>query len=215
MKLLSAVDISYRYEKSWPYFGRKNPFVLRDFSYDFKPGITIIKGESGSGKTTLLRVLAGYLKPTSGNVFCRASHDDPPRGQAFRKGFVFQSLNLLALATLGRNLELSCIPTGMSKAEIDQAITKCLRAFGIEELIDCRPSEISGGQMQRAAIARAVVSNPDVLFMDEPTSALDRGNAIRLMDDVKTNRSEAITIISTHDDRIMEYADYVIDFDQL
>ena len=78
MKRLSAVDISYRYEKSWPYFGRKNPFVLRDFSYDFKPGITIIKGESGSGKTTLLRVLAGYLKPTSGNVFCRASHDDPP-----------------------------------------------------------------------------------------------------------------------------------------
>lgn len=214
MNLLSAVDLNYRYERAWP-FGRKNPYVLRDFTHDFHAGITIVKGESGSGKTTLLRVLAGYLKPTAGEVFCRASHDDPPRSQTFSKGFVFQSLNLLALATLGRNLELACIPVGMKKAEIDVAIEKCLRAFGIEDLIDCKPAELSGGQKQRAAIARAICPNPDVLFMDEPTSALDRKNAIKLMEDVKKNRANMITIISTHDDRIMEYADHVIDFDNL
>lgn len=195
-------------------YPRRNEWVLNNFSRRFGCGITLVQGASGCGKSTLLRLLGGYLSPQVGVI--RTPHGGCPRDAEFQRrylGFVFQQLNLLPLATVQRNLELSASLAGVACNEIDRRGAYWLRMLGLEELRESRPNSLSGGQQQRAAIARALIKEPSVLLLDEPTSGLDDLNA-RLIGRVLLNYAgtSRICVISSHDSRLRSIANEIVDF---
>mgnify|MGYP001549879317 CR=1 FL=1 len=170
----------------------------------------LVLGPSGSGKTTLLSVMAGLLKPYSGQVLIEGrdlygmspAKRDQLRGKSF--GFVFQSLHLLPSLTLAQNIALAA----------DMAVTKkeggrleyLLETLGIADKADRKPDALSQGEQQRAAIARAVFMRPKIIMADEPTSALDDHNAMavmKLLEDQATDTGAAL-LIATHDSRVKD-----------
>lgn len=206
---LSCNAVSFRYHTSLPW-------IIHDFSYDFKPGITLIKGASGCGKSTLLRLMAGYLNATSGRVVVPGG--GPPQQSDFQRrhlGFVFQQLNLLPLATVMRNLALAGSLAGLSAEVTAEHSKRWLRLLGIEPFANRLPKSLSGGQQQRAAIARALVKEPTVLLLDEPTSGLDDLNTrviIRALREYVIG--PRICIISSHDSRLETLTNEVLDFNR-
>lgn len=186
-----------------------NEKILHGIDLQIEPSkITAIIGESGSGKTTLLAILSSLLKPTSGEVF----YDDIPKSSIkdidkFRKkniGFVFQFHYLIEYLTLRENIALGAFD--------EQNIEAIMNALGIGELKERYSNEISGGQRQRAAIARALVNQPTFVFADEPTGNLDTKNAIGVFELFKSF-SDTTFIIATHDKKIIDYADIVIEME--
>lgn len=131
-------------------------------------------GVSGSGKSTLIRLMAGLEKPTSGEIF--VNDYDVIRDEDYKKhvGFVFQSHNLFPHLTLKRNISLILEKTrGLSKVEANQIAEDNLKLLKLDDQMDKIPKNVSGGQAQRASIARALSLNPDIIFLDEPTASLD------------------------------------------
>jgi ABC-type lipoprotein export system ATPase subunit len=195
-------------------YSKELPWVIEQFEYIFRPGITLIKGASGCGKSTLLRLMAGYLVPTSGSIL--APNGQPPIDLDFQRrelGFVFQQLNLLPLATVMRNLILAGSLAGLSEAKTRQNAAKWLGLLGMEPFANRLPKSLSGGQQQRATIVRALVKEPTVLLLDEPTSGLDDLNTrviIRALREYVTG--PRICIISSHDARLEVLANEVLDF---
>lgn len=131
-------------------------------------------GVSGSGKSTLIRLMAGLEKPTSGEIFVNdydVIHDEDYKKHV---GFVFQSHNLFPHLTLKRNISLILEKTrGLSKVEANQIAEDNLKLLKLDDQMDKIPKNVSGGQAQRASIARALSLNPDIIFLDEPTASLD------------------------------------------
>jgi ABC-type lipoprotein export system ATPase subunit len=206
---LACQGVSFRYHHSLPW-------IISEFSYDFKPGITLIKGASGCGKSTLLRLMAGYLTATSGQVVV-PSGGSPYQLEYQRKhlGFVFQQLNLLPLATVSRNLALAGSLAGLSSQVTAENSQRWLHLLGIEQFANRLPKSLSGGQQQRATIARALVKEPTVLLLDEPTSGLDDLNTrviIRALRDYVIG--PRICIISSHDARLETLTNEVLDFNR-
>ncbi|QNN54840.1 ABC transporter ATP-binding protein [Nocardioides mesophilus] len=168
-----------------------------------------LAGPSGSGKSTLLMLLAGILVPAEGVVdfdgesLSGASQDERARVRLTRFGFVFQSSDLVPELTLRENIELPLRLTGRSGAAGDEARDVASR-LGIEELLDRHPAQVSGGQRQRAALARAVVHRPEVVFADEPTGALDRESGRRAMELLLALSAErgASLLVVTHDEKV-------------
>lgn len=168
---------------------RISPQFALDVAIDAPAGITIVFGASGSGKSTLLRAVAGLLRPDAGHITVgeRVLFDAatgihlPP--QARRVGFVFQHLALFPHLSVRENLAfgLPHAPT----AERGRRIEDIADRFHITPLLDRRPGDISGGERQRAALARALVTDPDVLLLDEPLSALDHATQSRIIDDLR------------------------------
>ena len=138
-----------------------------------------IMGESGSGKTTLLNILAALDKPTGGSVLLEGRDLSGIREAdkaAFRRdnlGFVFQEFNLLDTFTLRDNIYLPLVLAGVSYRDIEKRMMPIASKLGISGLLDKYPYEVSGGQKQRAAVARALITNPKLILADEPTGALD------------------------------------------
>lgn len=200
---LSIQSVSYSYP------GSKN-WVLQDFTRDFTPGITILKGYSGCGKSTLLRLAAGLLKPGGGRIENSSSY--PTGSAAFLRhevGIVFQQLNLLPLASLTRNVNLAASLAGKSTLDAQ----RWLDVLGIGELAHCTPDRLSGGQQQRAAIARALAKDPGLLLLDEPTSGLDDDNTDIIKGALLEELPPGTTcIIATHDSRLFPLTDDLIDF---
>lgn len=161
-------------------FGENKTEALRSVSFDVKQGEYVaIMGESGSGKTTLLNILAAIDKPTSGSVILNGndfSKIKESQAAAFRRdnlGFVFQEFNLLDTFTIEDNIYLPLVLSGKTHTEMENRLQPVAKQLGIEHILKKYPYEISGGQKQRAAVARALITSPKLILADEPTGALD------------------------------------------
>ena len=169
-------------------FGGNQVEALRDVSFTVEQGeYTAIMGESGSGKTTLLNILAALDEPTAGTVRLDGHELGKIRERdaaAFRRdnlGFVFQEFNLLDTFTLEDNIYLPLVLMGMSYEDMRARLLPIARELGLTELLKKYPYEVSGGQKQRAAVARAIITEPKLLLADEPTGALDSGSTDELL----------------------------------
>jgi len=177
-----------------------------------------IAGPSGSGKTSLLNLMGGLDKPTSGKVFIEnknITEFSRTKLSDFRLkklGFVFQELNLIPVLTVRENIEFPLLLQGWDETRREKAVNAILEELGLEGLSERRPLSISGGQQQRAAVARAIVSNPAVILADEPTANLDSGNARSLIELMKRlNGEKGITfILSSHDEMVLKEAGDII-----
>lgn len=161
-------------------FGGNKVQALSDVSFSVEQGeFLAIMGESGSGKTTLLNILASLDKPTSGEVILEGKNISTIReGQMaqFRRenlGFVFQDFNLLDNFSLEDNIYLPLVLSGKGYSEMNSALTPIAYKLEIAEILKKYPYEVSGGQKQRAAVARALITSPKIILADEPTGALD------------------------------------------
>lgn len=182
--------------------------VLRGVSFSLRRGsMTTLTGRSGSGKSTLFKLIAGLDHPTSGQILIEgvdnASMDDEAASdlRLRRLGLVFQSLNLLPDLSAAQNVRLPLDLAGVPRREADARVAELLTLVGLEHAASARPARLSGGEAQRAAIARALANRPALVLADEPTSALDRDNAenvLRLFDDLNRSLGATILIIS-HD----------------
>lgn len=184
----------------------------------YRGEICCIFGTSGSGKSTLLNQLAGMERPTRGCVSIGGvpiSHLEEERLAAFRQqhiGFVFQAYNLLPNLTATENVALPLMFRGVPKAKREEIARAMLRRVGLSHRLDHFPSQMSGGQQQRAGIARAFVTRPDVVFADEPTGNLDSATTVDIMNMICSfaRKFHQTIILVTHDPEMAAYADRVV-----
>ena len=169
-------------------FGGNQVEALKDVNFSVEQGEYVaIMGESGSGKSTLLNILAALDKPTEGKVFLKEKDLSKVKEKemaAFRRnnlGFVFQDFNLLDTFSLKDNIFLPLVLSGRSYREMERRLLPLADKLGIKNLLEKYPYEVSGGQKQRAAVARAVITQPQLLLADEPTGALDSKAAKELL----------------------------------
>ncbi len=175
---------------------------------------TAFAGPSGSGKTTLLHIIGGLDLPTSGAVEVKgrplASLSETQRSDLRRDhiGFVFQAYNLVPVLTVAENVEYVMVLQGVSFAERRRRVAEVLKEVGLSGMEDRRPAELSGGQQQRVAVARAIVTKPELILADEPTANLDSATGEALLQTMgELNESRGVTFLfSTHDQMIMDYA---------
>lgn len=169
-------------------FGGNQVEALKDVNFSVEQGEYVaIMGESGSGKSTLLNILAALDKPTEGKVFLKEKDLSKVKEKemaAFRRnnlGFVFQDFNFLDTFSLKDNIFLPLVFSGTSHKEMERRLLPLADKLGIKNLLEKYPYEVSGGQKQRAAVARAVITQPQLLLADEPTGALDSKAAKELL----------------------------------
>ena len=169
-------------------FGGNQVEALKDVNFSVEQGEYVaIMGESGSGKSTLLNILAALDKPTEGKVFLKEKDLSKVKEKemaAFRRnnlGFVFQDFNLLDTFSLKDNIFLPLVLSGTSHKKMERRLLTLADKLGIKNLLEKYPYEVSGGQKQRAAVARAVITQPQLLLADEPTGALDSKAAKELL----------------------------------
>ena len=181
-----------------------------------------LMGPSGSGKSTLLNLIGGLDKPTSGRVMVggrdltRASSRELARWRAEHVGFIFQFYNLLPVLSAARNVELPLLLTNLSRAHRKKHVDAALELVGLTDRADHYPAQLSGGQEQRAGIARAIVNDPTLLLCDEPTGDLDRQTAGEILDLIAAlNQRHGKTVIMvTHDPLAAERAGRVLHLDK-
>ena len=176
-----------------------------------------IMGESGSGKTTLLNILASLDKPTSGEVFLEdlsLSSISEKQLASFRRdnlGFVFQDFNLLDTFSLKDNILLPLVLAKLPYAEMEERLVPLAEKLAISDILEKYPYEVSGGQKQRAAVARAVITRPKLLLADEPTGALDSRSTDSLLDIFESlNRDGQTILMVTHSVKAASRAGRVI-----
>lgn len=175
-------------------------------------------GPSGSGKTTLLNIIGGLDSPTKGNVnvlgmeLGSASHNERAAMRKTQMGFIFQSYNLLPVYTVFENVELPLILNKVESKERKRLVTQAVEGVGLTDKLESRPAQLSGGECQRTAIARAIVHEPALILADEPTANLDVENSHQIMKImVRLNKElETSFIFATHDEKIMAYLRRII-----
>jgi putative ABC transport system ATP-binding protein len=188
--------------------GAETVHVLHSLDLDIPRGdFLALMGPSGSGKSTLLNLIGGLDRPSAGSIEVAGQRTDTMseaqlgRWRANHVGFVFQMYNLLPVLSAERNVELPLLLTKLSAAERRKRCTAALSLVGLSERAKHKPRELSGGQEQRVGIARAIVSDPDLLLCDEPTGDLDRKSGDEILDLLQAlNKQQGKTIIMvTHD----------------
>ncbi|HED14509.1 MAG TPA: ABC transporter ATP-binding protein [Gammaproteobacteria bacterium] len=193
--------------------------VLSDISLIVEPGnLTLISGPSGCGKSTLLSIISGLLRPDEGSVsvfgqdLWKLSARERERFRLKHTGFVFQGYNLFPALTALEQVALPLTYLGFTIWESIKRAKAAIDEIGLGTRSGLRPSELSGGEKQRIAIARALAKNPGLLFADEPTSALDAHNGMVVIDTMHRIAKEHSTIVLcvSHDPRLIEHADRVI-----
>lgn len=193
--------------------------AVNGISLDFEKGeFAAIVGPSGSGKTTLLNMIGGLDHPNDGEILVDHTNLANLKSSAlidFRMrhiGFVFQSYNLIPVLTAKENVEFIMNLQKWSRKDRDHRTFELLKAVGLEDRADSRPSKLSGGQQQRVAVARALASKPKFVLADEPTANLDSKSTSTLLEIMEgLNKEEGITFIfSTHDARVVKKARRVI-----
>lgn len=192
--------------------------ALKDITFAAHPGeMILLLGPSGSGKTTFLTLLAGLQGPTSGDVllFGKRMNDYSPKKlqyiRARRMGFIFQTFFLLDSLTVLQNVMLVKQFAGASKEEARISALDYLKRFGIASLADSLPGQISHGERQRVAVARALVNGADLIFADEPTGSLASQQGMEIIDFLKDSAvyENRCIVMTSHDERIIEHADRV------
>ncbi|MBN2159047.1 MAG: ABC transporter ATP-binding protein [Spirochaetes bacterium] len=179
---------------------------------------TAIAGPSGSGKTTLLNLIGGLDQPTAGNLTVAGKELNNMSARELSDmrlhniGFIFQAYNLIPVLTALENVEYILLLQGVDKAERRRRSTEILKEVGLAKEINRRPKELSGGQQQRVAVARAIVSEPELVLADEPTANLDQKTGSGLLDLMHdlNHRKNITFLFSTHDRMVMDYAERLI-----
>ena len=212
MTVIELADVVKRYRT-----GAEEITALDGIDFRAERGelVTII-GPSGSGKSTLLNMIGLLDTPTAGGVrldgreVTEFSEDELTEERRSGIGFVFQEFHLLPMLTATENVELpSMWDTGVDRR--DRAVD-LLERVGLGDRLDHRPSELSGGQSQRVAIARSLINEPEILLADEPTGNLDQDTGATILDELtRLKDAEEIAIVAvTHDEQLVEYADRVV-----
>ena len=192
--------------------------VLKDITLSIpKAKFIVICGPSGSGKTTLLNIIGGIDKPTSGKIFV-AGQDLAVQDEDFLSdfrcnnvGFVFQSYNLVSTLTVAENVAFPMEWTRKPEQEIEKRVTELLETLGLQHRANHFPAQLSGGEQQRVAFARALANDPQLILADEPTGNLDGKNAQKITQVLQLLKERGKTVIvSTHDEQIRELADQVL-----
>lgn len=213
--LIRAINVTKSYRNE---IGNVNREVLGQLSMEIDKGKKVaVMGPSGSGKTTLLNLIGTLDKPDSGDIFLDSynlSEMNRRELLEFRNkkvGFVFQFHHLLPQCTLLENVMLPALVTKFDKSEVTRRAGELLQLLGIWEQRFNKPGELSGGECQRAAVARALINKPSILLADEPTGSLDARNAEGLMELlVNINREMGVTmVIATHSNDIAMQMDEV------
>lgn len=192
--------------------------VLKDVSFSIPKGEwTALCGASGSGKTTLLDILGGLSRPDTGNVYINdtlLSSLSSGTAVHFRRkniGFVFQSYHMLPELSICENVMLPALLDGQNKREIREKAMLLLEKMGLSHRFHHRPNELSGGEQQRAAIARSLINSPALLLADEPTGNLDSVTGKGILEIFQEIRHEGVTIVMvTHDHFVASLADKII-----
>ena len=215
MSMLSVSGVQKIYTTR---FGGNKVEALRSVSFQVQRSEYVaIMGESGSGKTTLLNILAALDKPTSGSVILDGqdlSKIKESQAAAFRRdnlGFVFQDFNLLDTFSIEDNIFLPLVLAGMKYEQMQERLAPIAAQLGITALLKKYPYEISGGQKQRAAVARALITNPKLILTDEPTGALDSkatDELLRLFEQI--NRAGQTIVMVTHSVKAASHAGRVL-----
>jgi len=197
------------------YRGKEPIHVLEKLDLEVPTGsFEALMGPSGSGKSTLLNIIAGLDRPTSGSVkvagveLANMSDGELAKWRSNTIGFVFQSFNLIPVLTAAENVELPLLLTSLGSGERKKRVATALRVVGLEDRMDHYPRQLSGGQEQRTAIARAIVNDPKIIVADEPTGDLDRKSAddvLTLMDRLNRELGKTILMV-THDPAAAEKA---------
>lgn len=199
-------------------FGGNQVQALTDVNFSVEEGEYVaIMGESGSGKTTLLNILASLDKPTSGDVLLNGNSMLSVKDKglaAFRRenlGFVFQDFNLLDTFSLEDNIYLPLVLSGKNYKEMRQRLEPLAEKLHIQDILQKYPYEVSGGQKQRAAAARALITNPQIVLADEPTGALDSKSSDQMLKLFSRINKEGQTILMvTHSTRAASHAQRVL-----
>ena len=191
--------------------GNQEFHALKDISIRFRENEFVsILGQSGSGKTTLLNIIGGLDQYTSGDLLIQGKSTKQFKDRdwdSYRNhtiGFVFQSYNLIGHQTALSNVEIAMTLSGVSKAERKKRAIEALERVGLKDHLYKKPNQMSGGQMQRIAIARALVNNPKVVLADEPTGALDSETSVQIMDLLKDIAKERLVIMVTHNPELAQ-----------
>lgn len=198
--MIKAINLTHYYNKDK---------ALENINLEINKGeFVCLIGESGSGKSTLLSNLSTLLKPTSGDIFYEeTNYKNIKNIDSFRKeniGFIFQFHYLINYLTIKENIKLA------NEKASDDEISTFLNSLGINDLKNKYPTEISGGQRQRASIARALINNPKVIFADEPTGNLDSQNSLKVFEMFKELSKKGTTIIvATHDKNLAQMANKI------
>jgi len=179
---------------------------------------TAIAGPSGSGKTTLLNIIGGIDRPSRGEIMVAGSSLNGMNNtelsdlRLYKIGFIFQAYNLIPVLTAMENVEYILMLQGVGRDERYERSARILQEVGLAQEMKRRPAELSGGQQQRVAVARAMVSDPEIILADEPTANLDQKTGSALLDLMKRlNREKGTTFLfSTHDSMVMKRAGRLI-----
>ncbi|MFT0801445.1 ABC transporter ATP-binding protein [Bacillus swezeyi] len=204
------------------YFSKKGGFshqALEDFNISVEKGEFVgVMGPSGSGKTTLLNLLATIDKPTNGDLIINGTNPAKLKDQKlalFRRrelGFIFQDFNLLETLTIRENILLPLALDKVRQKEMESRLMDLAETLQIDHILNHRTYEVSGGQQQRAACARAMIHEPALILADEPTGNLDSKSAKQVMDSLtKLNREKNATILTvTHDPTAASFCERII-----
>lgn len=199
--------------------GRTSFKALDDVTLEVDKGeFVALAGPSGSGKTTLLNLIGSLDVPDEGEVYFNQKKllelSDGQRAdlRLHQIGFVFQAYNLIPVLTAAENIDYILLLQKVEKSLRARKVNDILHEVGLADKADSRPDELSGGQQQRVAVARAIVTNPQVVLADEPTANLDSKTGRKLLETMKQmNRSKQVTFIfATHDTMVMEFADRLV-----
>jgi putative ABC transport system ATP-binding protein len=214
MALVTVKDVHKEYKD-----GTTTVHALRGVDLDIASGeLTALAGPSGSGKTTLLNLIGGLDSPTAGTICVRGLQISDERPRALHDmrlrhlGFVFQAYNLIPVLSACENVEFPLLLQGVPASRRRRLAMEMLEQVGLAAEARRRPGALSGGQQQRVAVARAIVTEPDLVLADEPTANLDSENGAGLLNLMqRLNRERGVTFLfSTHDPMVMEYSHRLI-----
>jgi len=200
--------------KAYP-MGKSEFIALKGINLTFEKGeFSGLVGPSGSGKTTMLNIIGSLDKPTKGETtvldkrISQLTHKEAAALRNHHMGFIFQTYNLLPVYTVYENVKLPLLLLkNLSHEEMDDMVRQALEWVGLTDKIKSKPAQLSGGECQRVAVARAMVKKPKIVLADEPTANLDAKNAHNILRMMETlNRDLATTFIfATHDEKVIKY----------
>jgi putative ABC transport system ATP-binding protein len=211
--VIEVINVKKSYQ-----LGKMEVPILHDINLSVKPGeFLAIMGPSGSGKSTLMNLIGCLDRPTDGQIIVkgrdinRITDNELAHLRGEEIGFVFQTFNLISRLTAFQNVELPTFVNKKNRADVKKRVIELLELVGLDDRMDHKTNELSGGECQRVAIARSLINDPSLILADEPTGNLDSKTSTEIMKIFTDLRDQGRTIIMiTHDTEVAAYADRVV-----